>query len=100
MRRLSVFIIFLALCNYNIAQTKDLNLDLSSKIIKDVLQEDSGLIWVGTDEGLNVFYDNEKEVFYSNIEDSLSVLNSDINDLNIDTKNNLKILSREGISKY
>ena len=100
MRRLSVFIIFLALCNYNNAQTKDLNLDLSSKIIKDVLQQDSGLIWVGTDEGLNVFYDDEKQVFYSNIEDSLSVLNSDIDNIIIDSKNNLIVLTRDGISIF
>ena len=100
MRFLSVVLFFLALCDYNHAQTKNIDLDLNSDIVKDVLQQDSGLIWVGTDEGLNVFFDNEKEVFYANIQDSLSVLNSDIDDIKIDSKNNLIILTRDGISIF
>jgi len=86
--------------SYNYAQTKNFDLDLNSKIVKDILQEDSGLIWVGTDEGLNVFYDDEKQVFFSNIQDSLSVLNSDIDRITKSSKNNLVILTRDGISIF
>ena len=86
--------------SYNYAQTKNFDLDLNSKIVKDILQEDSGLIWVGTDEGLNVFYDDEKQVFFSNIQDSLSVLNSDIDRITKNSKNNLVILTRDGISIF
>ena len=85
---------------HNYAQTKNFDLDLNSKIVKDILQEDSGLIWIGTDEGLNVFYDDEKQVFFSNIQDSLSVLNSDIDRIIKDSKNNLIILTRDGISIF
>ena len=100
MRFLSVVLCFLALCDYAHTQTKNIDLDLNSNVVKDVLQEDSGLIWVGTDEGLNVFFDNEKQVFYANIQDSLSVLNSDIDEIKIDSKNNLIILTRDGISIF
>ena len=89
LRKLTLILISFFLFTEISAQTKEIELDLSSKIITDVLQQDSGLLWVGTDEGLNVFFDDEKNVFYSNILDSLSVLNSDINNLIIDSKNNL-----------
>jgi Predicted periplasmic ligand-binding sensor domain len=100
MRLLSIVLVFLTLSGYNYAQTEDFDLELNSNIVKDILQQDSGLIWVGTDEGLNVFYDDEKQVFYSNIQDSLSVLNSDIDKIKIDSKNNLIILTRDGISIF
>ena len=64
MRFLLAVYFFLCTCNFGYAQTKNLNLNLNSNIVKDVLQEESGLIWVGTDEGLNVLYDDEKQVFW------------------------------------
>ena len=100
LRKLNLILISFFLFSEISAQIKEIELDLSSKIITDVLQQDSGLLWVGTDEGLNVFFDDEKNVFYSDILDSLSVLNSNINNLFIDSKNNLIILSKDGVSLF
>ena len=71
------------------AQIVELDLRVSSNNVTDLEKQNNGLFWVATDEGLNVFFDDEKHIFYSNIKDSLSILNSKINKLGITFKNNL-----------
>ena len=58
------------------------------------------MTWIGTDEGLNVFYDNEKQVYYSSLEDSLSLLNSKINKLFNSSDEDLFVLSQGGVSIF
>jgi hypothetical protein len=55
---------------------------------------------VGTQEGLNVFYDNDRNIFFSNIEDSLSILNSDIQKLSKGINEELIVLSKDGLSVF
>jgi len=78
----------------------DLNLPLSSENVLDIKKQKSGLLWAATDEGLNVFYDNEKYVFYSNIQDSLSILNSKIDKLFVTSNDILITLSQDGLSVF
>ena len=59
LRKLNLILISFFLFTEISAQIKEIELDLSSKIVKDVLQQDTGLLWIGTDEGLNVFFDDE-----------------------------------------
>jgi hypothetical protein len=66
----------------------------------DVEKQQNGLTWVATDEGLNVFYDDEKHVFYSNIQDSLSILNSKVDNLFITSLDDLIVLSQDGLSIF
>ena len=82
------------------AQIVELDLRVSSNNVTDLEKQNNGLFWVATDEGLNVFFDDEKHVFYSNIKDSLSILNSKINKLEITFKNNLIALSQDGLSIF
>ena len=82
------------------AQIKDLNLELSSLNVLDVKKQQNGVIWVATDEGLNAFYDDEKYVFYSNIQDSLSILNSKVDHLFITLSDDLVVLSQDGLSVF
>ena len=79
------------------AQVKSLNYNLSSDRVEDLIIQNNGLTWIGTDEGLNVFYDNEKQVYYSSIEDSLSLLNSKINKLFNSSDEVLFVLSQGGL---
>lgn len=81
-------------------QINTLDLSLSSDYVTDIALQENGLFWVGTDEGLNVFYDNEKHVFFSRIEDSLSLLNSKINKLYNTSDQQLVVLSQDGLSVY
>ena len=62
--------------------------------------QNNGSIWIATDEGLNVFYDDEKQVFYSNIEDSLSLLNSKVDKLFNTSEDKLMVLSQGGVSVF
>ena len=82
------------------AQIVQFELPLSSNKVKDVAHQNNGLIWVATDEGLNVFYDNEKYVFYSDIQDSLSILNSKVDLLKVTSNDDLIALSQDGISIF
>ena len=92
MRFFILNLLILFVCFNVKSQTTDFKLSLSSDNVSDIAKQNNGLVWVATDEGLNVFYDNENYVFYSDIQDSLSILNSKINSLNFD-----KILNIFGI---
>ena len=94
----SVF--FLIFTCKTLAQFKSLDLDLSSENITDFVWQNNGLGWVATDEGLNVLYDNEQLVFYASIEDSISLLNSNIKKLFKSSGEKLIALSQDGISVF
>ena len=93
--------IFFIVFSYGLnAQVNSVELSLSSNNVSDIASQSSGLFWVATDEGLNVFYDDERHVFYSNIQDSLSILNSKINSLKITSNDVLIALSQDGLSIF
>jgi len=92
--------IVLILCFSVQAQTIRLELQLSSNNVSDITEQSNGLLWAATDEGLNVFYDNEKHVFYSDIQDSLSLLNSKVDNLIVTYNDNLIALSQDGLSVF
>ena len=100
MHNLKFVLPLIVLCNSAMAQLKPLNLPLSAPNVEDVLLGKDGLLWVGTIEGLNVFYDDENHVFYSKIEDSLSLLNSNIKHLFTTQNNQLLALTRGGLNVY
>ena len=98
--RLLIRFYFLIFCFSVQSQIQPVGLELSSDNVEDVIKQNNGLLWVGTDEGLNVFYDDEKHVFYSSIQDSLSLLNSKINKIALSSKNNLIVLTQDGLSVF
>jgi serine phosphatase RsbU (regulator of sigma subunit)/ligand-binding sensor domain-containing protein len=61
-----------------LAQEKKIELALSSNKIESVHIDNRGLLWVGTEEGLNAYNRETVNSFYSNIVDSTSLLNSEI----------------------
>ena len=85
---------------YSKAQISNLNLNLSSNNVLDVKKQKNGLLWAATDEGLNAFYDDENYIFYSDIRDSLSILNSKIDHLFISSSDDLITLSQDGLSVF
>ena len=94
------FLFFVIFSFFLQAQTQDFNLEISSLNVLDIKKQKNGLIWVATDEGLNVFYDNEKYVFYSNIQDSLSILNSKVDHLFVTLSDDLIVLTQDGLSIF
>lgn len=95
-----VFLIFFFVSISANSQIKNLNLELSSSYVTDLKIQENGLMWVGTQEGLDVFYDNERHVFYSSISDSTSILNSKVNKLFLSSVSDLFVLTEDGISSY
>ena len=61
-----------------LAQERKIELSLSSNKIESVHVDNRGLLWLGTEEGLNVYNRETVNSFYSNIVDSTSLLNSEI----------------------
>ena len=96
---LSLYFILMCILELS-AQVKSLSYELSSNKVSDISIQENGLTWIGTDEGLNVFYDNEKQVYYSSLEDSLSLLNSKINKLFNSSDEDLFVLSQGGVSIF
>ena len=70
------FCIFFSLSLF--AQERKIDLALSSNKIESVHIDNRGLIWLGTEEGLNLYNRETVNAFYSNIVDSSSLLNSEI----------------------
>ena len=60
------------------AQERKIELSLSSNKIESVHIDNRGLIWLGTEEGLNLYNRETVSSFYANISDSNSLLNSEI----------------------
>ena len=100
MHNLKFVLPLIVFCNLAMAQLEHVNLALSAPNVEDVLVGEDGLLWVGTTEGLNVFYDDESHVFYSKIGDSLSLLNSEIKDLFRTQNNEVLALTRGGVNVY
>ena len=100
MKSVALSVFFIVFCYDLSAQNNPVELSLSSNNVSDIGRQNSGLLWVATDEGLNVFYDNESHVFYSNIQDSLSILNSKVDALTITKDDNLIAMSQDGLSVF
>ena len=96
----SFLLINILTCTFFYGQIKSVELALSNNNVNTVLKSSNGLLWVGTQEGLNVFYDNDRNIFFSNIEDSLSILNSDIQKLSKGINEELIVLSKDGLSVF
>ncbi|MDG1711462.1 MAG: SpoIIE family protein phosphatase, partial [Flavobacteriaceae bacterium] len=96
----SFLLINILACTFIYGQIKSIELTLSNNNVNSVLKANNGLLWVGTQEGLNVFYDDDRNIFFSNIEDSLSILNSDIQNLSKGINEELIVLSKDGLSVF
>jgi len=74
---------------------------LSNNMINCIVQDSAGFLWIGTDDGLNI-YDGYNITVYRTIPgDSLSISGNIINSLLIDKNNTLWIATRHsGVCKY
>ena len=101
MKDLVSWVIALLICSPLLGQfEKQSDLKLSNPHVNDLIKTDQGLLWVATQEGLNLFYDDENDVFFSKIEDSLSILNSDVVKLSQGFNNELIAFTKDGLSIY
>jgi len=71
---------------------------LSQNSIICLYQSSDGLLWVGTQDGLNLFDGYNFSIYRYNPTNPNSIPNNYINDITEDDKNNILIATREGIS--
>jgi len=83
-----------------LGQERKIEIPLSSNKIESVHIDNRGLIWLGTEEGLNVYNRETVNSFYSNIADSTSLLNSEIFRIESLAGDTLLAFSKNGLNIF
>ncbi|MEP0985705.1 two-component regulator propeller domain-containing protein [Ekhidna sp.] len=73
---------------------------LSQNTIQDILQDDDGFLWIGTQDGLNKYDGYTFKVYKSDPQNSNSIPNNFIKCIAKDKQGNLWIGTQTGLSKY
>lgn len=81
-------------------QNIDMNNGLPSNQILDIIQDNSGYIWIATDKGLSRYDGFQIINFKHDASDSLSLPHANVTSLAIDNNNNLYIATHNGIARY
>lgn len=74
--------------------------DISSSLIKQVLVDSRGMVWVATENGLNRFDGSKFTIYLNNKNDSTSIASNFIDKIFEDSKGNLFIVSFNGVQLY
>ena len=97
-KALFAFCIFFSLSLF--AQERKIDLTLSSNRVEAIHIDNRGLIWLGTDEGLNLYNRETVNAFYSNIVDSTSLLNSEIFKIQYLAGDTVMAFSKNGLNIF
>jgi len=73
---------------------------LSSNYIESIKSDDFGIIWIGTNEGLNALIDQHVYEYQSNLGDKTSILNTQIKDIYLTNNNSVVATSYDGLSIF
>ncbi|NQT27277.1 hypothetical protein HQ585_18125 [candidate division KSB1 bacterium] len=73
---------------------------LSMANVIDIVRDQHGFIWIGTEDGLNRYDGYQFTVYYHDAEDDHSLTNSYIETLLIDSQNRLWVGTRDGMNLY
>ena len=99
-KNLALLIVFLAFHPFLNAQTSQSINGLSSNYIESVKSDNLGIIWIGTNEGLNALIDGRIYQYQSDLSDPASLLNTQINDIYVTDNNAIIALSNEGLNIF
>ena len=95
-KNLALLVFFLTFHSFLDAQTSQSINGLSSNFIESVKSDEFGIIWIGTNEGLNALIDGRVYQYQSDLSDPASLLNTQINDIYVTDNNTVIALSNEG----
>jgi serine phosphatase RsbU (regulator of sigma subunit)/ligand-binding sensor domain-containing protein len=106
-KSICIIVFFFIFLNYNEFYSQTIHVEkisipegLSTTGVKNIFQDSYGLIWIATEDGLNV-YDGYKIKVFKNIPgNSESILSSNTWEISEDKDRNLWVATEEGISKY
>jgi hypothetical protein len=99
-KNLALLIVFLTFHSFLDAQTSQSINGLSSNFIESVKSDEFGIIWIGTNEGLNALIDGRVYQYQSDLSDPASLLNTQINDIYVTDNNTVIALSNEGLNIF
>ena len=99
-KNLALLVVFLTFHSFLDAQTSQSINGLSSNFIESVKSDEFGIIWIGTNEGLNALIDGRVYQYQSDLSDPASLLNTQINDIYVTDKNTVIALSNEGLNIF
>ena len=99
-KNLALLVVFLTFHSFLDAQTSQSINGLSSNFIESVKSDEFGIIWIGTNEGLNALIDGRVYQYQSDLSDPASLLNTQINDIYVTDNNTVIALSNEGLNIF
>ncbi len=73
---------------------------MSSSAISCVTQDSYGFVWVGTDYGLNRFDGYQFGKYYTNSDDTTSIVSNEVTSFLVDSRERLWIGCRKGVVRY
>ncbi len=99
---LIVFISFISVAQQSNIKFRHLTIKdgLSQSNVSTILQDSKGLIWFGTQDGLNLYNGFDFEVFSHDISDSTSISNNFIRDLLQDTAGTMWVATENGLNLF
>ncbi len=101
-----IFITVLIMANLSVAQSKittesiNVRHGLSSNSIRDIIQDDSGYLWLATADGINIYDGYNVSVFKSIPGDSTSLPSNDVFRFYKDKQGTMWIGTLEGFSEF
>ncbi len=73
---------------------------MSSSSINCVTQDSYGFVWVGTDYGLNRFDGYQFGKYYTNTDDTTTIVSNEVTSFLVDSQQQLWIGCRKGVARY
>jgi len=74
--------------------------DLSSRQITSIFQDSKGFMWIGTQDGLNLYNANSIKIFKHDVKNKKSILDNDIQNICEDKNGEIWIATASGVDCY
>jgi len=74
--------------------------DLSSRQVTSIFQDSKGFIWIGTQDGLNLYNANSVKIFKHDVKNKNSILDNDIQNICEDRNGSIRIDNASGVDCY
>jgi signal transduction histidine kinase/ligand-binding sensor domain-containing protein len=108
LRKLLLFCFLSLVCNEkNSAQAPEFNFQrigvnegLSQGSVRDIVEDNTGFLWIATADGLNRFDGYDFYAYHHHDEDSTSIANGDVKKIFKDGSGDLWLATASGLSKY
>ncbi|MFI5185565.1 MAG: two-component regulator propeller domain-containing protein [Chitinophagales bacterium] len=74
--------------------------DLSSRQVTSIFQDSKGFMWIGTEDGLNLYNANSVKIFKHDVKNKNSILDNDVQNICEDKNGNIWVANASGVDCY